>query len=275
MSVGTSAALIGGGLAAVGTVAGSVIGADAQGAAGRTAEQGQRDAMAQQERLARESIAYQERQSGAQMDFLRQQYNDARTQLQPYNDIQMRATKGLEAFSDPNNPIYGQQRQQMTQNIQQQLAAQGLLRSREQVDDLGQIELGLNQQRLGVQQGLAGLGAAQGLAGLAQDYGAQGGAAIGNLGQQVGSALGNLGSQNAQGIQSLSQLNAQRQLAQGQGTQGMISGLTNVFGNTLGGINSQNQNQMMLALLGRQAGFQTGTDMNNFIKGFSMTGNQK
>lgn len=240
--VGTTAALIGGGIAALGTVGSAVIGADAQGAAGRQADSAQRDALAQQERLAREGMAYQERQANQSLDFQRQQYQDAQAQLRPYGDIQLQATKDLQGFTDPNNPIYQQQRQQMTQALQQQLAAQGLLRSREQVDNLGNIELGLNQQRLGVQQGLAGLGASQGLAGLAEQYGGNVANIRGNLGNQVGSQFGAMGQNAMVSGQTLAQLNSQRILAQGQNTQGLIGGLTSITGNTLGSLAAADPN---------------------------------
>ncbi len=254
--VGTTAALIAGGLAAAGTVGASVIGADAQGAAGRTAENTQRDALAQQERLAREGMAYQERQANSSLDFQRQQYNDAQAQLRPYGDIQLQATKDLQGFTDPNNPIYQQQRQQMTQQLQQQLAAQGLLRSRDQVDNLGNIELGLNQQRLGVQQGLAGLGASQGLAGLSQQYGQNVAGIQNNLGSQVGSQFGAMGQNALASGQSLAQLNSQRILAGAQGTQGLISGLGNIGQNVIGSFaaNDPNtfQNRLLASLMGGQ-----------------------
>ena len=252
--VGTTAALIAGGLAAAGTVGGSLINSSAQGDATDAATKGQREAMAAQERMAREGIAYQERQANQSLDFLKQQYQDAQGQLKPYGDIQLDATKQLAGFQDASNPIYQAQRERMTQAIQQQLAAQGLLRSGRQTESLTDLELGLNQQRLGVSQGLAGLGASQGLAGLSQQYGANVAGVQNGLGQSVGSSLSGIGGAQAQSATNLAQLNAQRIQAQGQNTAGMLSGLTNIAGNTLGALAANDPNSFQNRLLASLSG---------------------
>ncbi len=252
--VGTTAALIAGGLAAAGTVGGSLINSSAQGDATDAATKGQREAMAAQERMAREGIAYQERQANQSLDFLKQQYQDAQGQLKPYGDIQLDATKQLAGFQDASNPIYQAQRERMTQAIQQQLAAQGLLRSGRQTESLTDLELGLNQQRLGVSQGLAGLGASQGLAGLSQSYGANVAGVQQGLGQTVGSSLSGLGGAQAQSATNLAQLQAQRIQAQGQNTAGMLSGLTNIAGNTLGALAANDPNSFQNRLLASLSG---------------------
>lgn len=252
--VGTTAALIAGGLAAAGTVGGSLINSSAQGDATDAATKGEREAMAAQERMAREGIAYQERQANQSLDFLKQQYQDAQGQLKPYGDIQLDATKQLAGFQDASNPIYQAQRERMTQAIQQQLAAQGLLRSGRQTESLTDLELGLNQQRLGVSQGLAGLGASQGLAGLSQSYGANVAGVQQGLGQTVGSSLSGLGGAQAQSATNLAQLQAQRIQAQGQNTAGMLSGLTNIAGNTLGALAANDPNSFQNRLLASLSG---------------------
>lgn len=253
--IGTTAAIIGGGLlAAGGSVAGAAINSSAQDDAANAAAQGQKEALASQERLAREGIAYQERQASTSLDFLKQQYADAQKQLQPYGDIQLDATKQLAGFQDANNPIYQAQRDRMTQAIQQQLAAQGLLRSGRQTESLTDLELGLNQQRLGVSQGLAGLGASQGLAGLSQQYGANVAGVQNGLGQSVGSSLSGIGGAQAQSATNLAQLNAQRIQAGAQNTSSLISGLTNIGSNAIGAFGQQGQNGLMNALLAKSLG---------------------
>jgi hypothetical protein len=255
--MGTTAAILTGGLlAAGGTAVSAAINSSAQDDAATAAEKQQRESMAQQERLAREGMAYAERQANQGLDFQKLQYENAQKLLNPYNEMQLRATKGLEGLTDPNNPIYQQRRNQMTQALQQQLAAQGLLRSKNQTDLLTNMELGLEEQRLGVQQGLAGLGASQGLANLATNYGGNVAQMRQNLGSQIGSQFGALGQNAMQSGQTLAQLNANRILAQGQNTAGMISGFTNIGGNMLSGIQTANQNKLMNDRLDKQNEFQ-------------------
>jgi hypothetical protein len=248
--IGTTAAIIGGSLlAAGGSIAGAAINSSAQDDALSAGEKGQREALAAQERLAREGIAYQERQANSSLDFLKQQYQDAQGQLKPYGEIQLDATKQLAGFQDANNPIYQQQRDRMTQAIQQQLAAQGLLRSGRQTASLTDLELGLNQQRLGVSQGLAGLGAAQNSAGLSQQYGGQVAGIQQGLGQSVGSSLSGIGGAQAQSATNLAQLQAQRIQAGAQNTSSLIGGLTNIGSNALGAFAQNDPNSFQNRLL--------------------------
>lgn len=227
-----TALLVGGVASAAGSVGGAAIGA---GAAGSAADK--------QLQANRESIAAQKEAAAKAEAFLREQNSIARADLAPVRDAQVAAIQQLQGLGDPNNAIYQQQRQINTEAIQRQLAAQGLLRSRAQGDQLSQLELGLNQQRLNTLGGLAGLGAVQQLS--------QGAYGLGNglaniqqgLGQQIGSAF-----------QQSGQAMGQAALQQGQALQGGLSGFTNSLTGTLsslGNLNYQRDQQAM-----QQAQFQ-------------------
>lgn len=264
---GTTAAIIGGGLlAAGGSVAGSLIGGAAQDDATNASIQANREAMAQQERLAREGMAYQERQANSSLDFLKKQYADAQAQLAPFSKAQVGALEQAVGMTDPNNQIYQKRREQMTQQIQQQLAAQGLLRSKNQNDLLTGLELGLEEQRLGQVNALLGNGANQSLAGLAQNYGGNVAAIQGQLGQTVGSQFGAMGQNAMANGQSLANLNASRILAGAQNTQGLISGLTNIGSNMIGGFQAANQNALMNALVGKSLGITNKAGLDELLK---------
>ncbi len=212
MAIATGTALaVGGGLAAAGSVAGGVIGANTTKKAGE-----------QQASAADKSI-----------DFQKQQFEQSRQDLEPFRQSQLLALQQQQQLTDPNSQVYEQQRGINTQAIQRQLASQGLLRSKSQVDLLSNLELGLNQQRLGVIGGIAGNGATEGIVGLRN-----------NLSQNVGSAFQNFG-----------QNQAQTTLAGAQNTLGVLQGVNNSFQGGLGGLiqlnNQKTQNQQYQDWLSR------------------------
>jgi hypothetical protein len=227
MSVGVAAAIgIGSAVAGVGSIAGGLIAKGGAKDAADAAASAQREGIASQERLAREGLGV-----------AREQNAWAQGQLAPFIQSQLSANRQLAAFADPNNSAYSEQRDFSTRQIQQQLAAQGLLRSRGQGDSLANLELGLNQQRLGVIQGLAGTGAAQNAAQLAQGYGGQAAQILGGAGQGIGSSLAQMGQTQMQGI-----------LGQTQAIGGIVGGLGNIV---QGGIGSLTQLKMLQALTGK------------------------
>ena len=219
--MGIETALIGGALAAAGSLGSAAIGADAAGGAADKATQAQREAIAAQKEQAARAEAFQREQAGI-----------ARADLQPFRDAQLGALGQLQGMADPNSAFATAQRDQATQAIQRQLAAQGLLRSKKQSDLLGNFELGLMNQRAGILQGIAGGGAAQQQAGISQSLG-QGlaGNAV-NLGNQIGSSFQNIG-----------QIQAQGGMAQAQAIQGGLAGLNNAIQGTFSGVAAQQQNQ--------------------------------
>lgn len=198
---------IGLGAAAIG---GSAISAGAAGSAADKQMAGSREAIAAQKDASEKASGY-----------LKQYSSQARQDLQPLTNAQTGAVQGLMGLTDPNNPFYQQQRDVNTQAIQRQLAAQGLLRSRAQGDQLSTLELGLNQQRQGIMQGLASLGAIQQNSQIAQGLG-QGLAGIQQgLGQQIGSAFQHQG-----------QVQAQAGMQQANAWAGGLAGLGNVLTGT-------------------------------------------
>lgn len=179
MAVGTTA-LIAAGIGAAGAVGGAAINAGAQGRAQAAQEDAQTKAMNEQKRQADQALAFLKEQS---------------EKMEPLRQAQLGATEQLQGLSQANNPFEQLQRNIGTEAIQRQLAAQGLLRSTAQGDQLGSLEAGLAQNRAAILQYLAGNGAAQ----------AQGQLAIGqagiaqNLGQQIGSGFQNIGQAQAAG----------------------------------------------------------------------------
>lgn len=251
--VGTAAAtLIAGGLAAGGAVTGAAIGADAAGDATDASVRAQRDAMAMQERLAREGMTFQKGEADRGERLLREFYAQSQAQLKPFQDAQLGALGQAVGLTDPNNPIYQQQRGQMTEQIQRQLAAQGLLRSKNQVDLLSNLELGLGQQRSNQINSLLGLGAVQQGAANTQNLGGGLAQIAQNLGSNVGSSFGALGSANANSLASIGQTFAQGRLAQGNALSQGIQGFGNAIQGTIGnfqGLQQREQDMLFLKSL--------------------------
>lgn len=234
MAVGTTAALIGGAALSGGTgIASSLI---QQGAINRATDaqvQANQQAIALQEK----ALDLQNQQSEKALAFLQSQSDQARADLQPFRDIQLQATQDLQALADPNSALFQQQRTEGTQAIQRQLAAQGLLRSGAQGDQLGRLETGLAQTRANILGGLSGTGAAGGLASLASGLGQSGAGVLGQQSQNIGSTLA-----------GISGLLAGQGQAIGQGAIGganaIAGGLANVNNNiqsTIAALLQQNQ----------------------------------
>lgn len=244
-SMSYAVAAIGIGTAVAG-VTGAVISSNASKDAAAQQLTAQEQALQTQERLGRESLAFQREYGQKAIDAQTAQYNQSRADLQPFVQSQLAALQQAQGLTDANNPLYQQQRAQMTQNIQRQLAAQGLLRSKNQVDLLGNLELGLEEQRFNRINALAGTGAAQQSSALAQSYGQGLASSYGNLGQQIGSTIGNIGQGVAQGQINIGNILGQNSLQQGQ----IFGGLTQQIGNTVQGtygnyVAQQNQAQQM------------------------------
>jgi hypothetical protein len=248
------AGLLGAGAA----IGGALIGSKAAGDATDKSVAAQREALASQERLAREGMAYQERQATRSDQLLRDFNAQAQTQLKPFQDAQLSALGQAQALTDPNNPLYQQQRQIETQAIQRQLAAQGLLRSKNQVDLLSNLELGLGQQRANQINALASLGAVQQGAQNTMGLGAGLASLAGNLGANVGQAFGNLGAANAQGISAIGQANAQGIMGQANALAGGLTGVNNAIQGTAGNLlalnNQAGQMEWLKSLLTRNVG---------------------
>lgn len=226
MSVGIGAAIaIGGGLSAVGGIASGLIGAGAADDAANAQAGATRESIAAQERMAEKAIAAQREQAGI-----------ARDDLSPFRASQLKALGGLEQLAEAGNPFEKQQRERATQAIQAQLAAQGLLRSKKQVDLLGNLETDLAsqafQQRAGILSGLAGTGAVQTSAGISQGLGSGIAGTYGALGSGVGSSLQQLGQQIGAG-----------QIGRANAIGGIFSGVNNAFQGTLAGLNAQGMQQ--------------------------------
>lgn len=209
--MGIETALIGAGVAsAAGSVAGAAIGSGAAS-----------DAASAQVLANRESIAAQKEMTQKALDFYGKQYSQARQDLEPFREAQISALRDLQGFTDANSEFYQNERQQATEAIQRQLAAQGLLRSRKQVDLLSGLESDLTRSRLNVLGSLAGNNAAQQASTLAQTYGSVGAQSLATLGQNIGSSFQNMG-----------QAQANAALQQGQLWSGAVQGV----GNTLSGL---------------------------------------
>jgi len=218
--------------------------------AANTAADAQRDGMTSQERIAREGMAAQKEQAATAQAFLEKQSAQARADLEPFRQSQVSALGKLQGLSEAGNPFEGQQRQVATQQIQQQLAAQGLLRSKNQTDLLSNLEMGLAQQnyqnRVGLLGSLSGTGAAQSMAGIATGLG-QGVAGLqGNLGAQLGSSFGQLGGAVGAGMANIGQIYGNAGIA----SAGYLASGATQTANNLSGLyqsfqqNKANQNNM-------------------------------
>ena len=110
--------------------------------------------------------------------------------LAPQAEAQRAGLAGLQGFADPNSEFFKAQRAASTQAIQRQLAAQGLLGSGKQRQQLTELELGLTGQRLGVlgQLSQAGGGALGQLAGLNFSQGGR----LAGLETGIGSSLASI-----------------------------------------------------------------------------------
>jgi len=203
VAAGAAAGSTGGGILS------AVLGANAQRDASTIASDAQREALgAQRDRLA-ESIAAQEKMTDKAAAFLREQNQIARGDLAPFREAQLSALEQLKGLTDPNSEYYKAQRERSTQAIQQQLAAQGLLRSRNQSDLLTNLELGLNEQRQNILGNMANIGAVQGSANLSSGLGQTLAGLYGNLGGSLGSAFQQYGAAQAAGLANLGQIGAQ------------------------------------------------------------------
>lgn len=220
-------AAVASGSAAAAGIAGSIIQADAAKDAASAQLQGQRDAIAAQKEYSQKAL-----------DFYRDQAGIARQDLAPLRDAQTDSLGKLRGLTEIGNPMEEVQRKAATQQIQMQLAAQGLLRSKGQSDQLQNLELGLANQRVNILQGLSGLGGLQQSAGIAQDLGAMGANSLSSLGQAIGSSFQNMGA-----------INAQNRMAQGQALAGGINSIGNAFQGFLGNwsaLQAQDSNKAFL-----------------------------
>jgi hypothetical protein len=208
----TTISLATAGLGAAGALGSAAIGA---GAAGGAADA--------QKRSQDEMIAFQKEQQQKALEF-----------LAPFRNAGVAATEKLAGLAEPGSELERLTRDQSTEAIQRQLAAQGLLRSTAQGDQLSNLEVGLAQNRAAILQALSGQGA-NAAAGQASS--------LGNFGQLIGAGMQASGQAQAQGI-----------LGGAQAAMGGISGLNNVIQNTVSSIASQEQaKQLMEALTGRTA----------------------
>lgn len=210
MFAGSTAALIGAGIGAAGSIGGAAIQAGAAGAA--------RDAQTQ----ALEQQRIQQQQA---LQFLQQQRED----LQPFRQAALDATQELQGLADPNSSLAQAQRSRGTEAVQRQLAAQGLLRSTAQGDQLSNLEVGLEQNRAQILQALAGSGAGQ---------------AFANVGAQQAALAGQFG----QGEIAQGNVIAQGLLNQGRIGAGLTGQLTNVGSNLLDQANAERIRKENLAL---------------------------
>jgi hypothetical protein len=206
----------------------AMLGASATRDAAQAGADAQTEGARIQERIAREGL-----------DFQKQQADLARQDLAPIREAQTYGLDQLKLMAGGTNPLEQQQRAMATQQIQQQLASQGLLRSKSQVDLLSNLELGFNQQnqdrRLNILGMLSGTGGGQSSANILAGLGQSGGAALGNLGASIGSSFANAGNMIAQGG-----LQATQQILQGvQGTANMA----------LGAYGGYQQNQLLKSYL--------------------------
>jgi hypothetical protein len=234
--------VIAAGIAAAGAVTASAVSSSSASSASDKQMTAEEKAQKSQEDLAREGMQFQQTQATRADQLLRDFNSQAQTQLKPFQDAQLAALQQAQGLTDANNPYYQQQQAQGTQAIQRELAAQGLLRSKNQVDLLTNLQLGLNQQRVSQVNSIANLGAVQQGAQNTMQLGG-GLADIANtLGANVGSSFQALGAANANSLARMGQISAQGTLQQGQ----IWGGLANQFGNiaqgTLGNYQSQ-QNQ--------------------------------
>lgn len=215
------------GVGAASGIAGSLIEASAT-----------RDATSAQIQANRESIAAQKEYADKALKFNAEQAAIARQDLAPLREAQTQAIGQLQGLSDPNNELYKQQRNVNTQQILAQLSAQGLLRSKNQTDLLTNLELGLNQQRAGIIQGLAGLGGLQASSQIAQNLGGLGAQTLTGLGQGIGSSFQNAGNIIGQGI-----------LGNSNAIRSGIASTNNAFQGYLSNVQSERNQENSLAQL--------------------------
>lgn len=239
---------------AVAGISGAVISSNASKDSAEKQLTAQEKAQLAQQQFAEKAMAAQERYGNQAIGAYTRAYDQSRKDLQPFMQSQLAALGKANELTDPNNPAYQAQRAQMTQQIQRQLAAQGLLRSKNQVDLLSNLELGLEQQRIGQINALANTGATQQGAALAQQFGGGLANAYQGIGQSIGSTLSGLGGAQAQGLANVGNILGQQSLQQGQ----IWGGLTTQLGNTAQGtygnyVAQQNQAQQM-ALLAKLMG---------------------
>lgn len=222
MSIATSTAIIGG----------AVIAGGATVASGAIASSSASDAEQAQIRAQREAITAQRAESERARQFIREGVTQAREDIQPFREAQLGALQQLQGIADPQGELAQAERGQATQAIQRQLSAQGLLRSRRQVDLLSNLELGLLRRRSDILGGLAGSGAAQQQAQLSAGQGAGLAGITQQFGAQIGSAFQNIGQAQAAGI-----------AGRGQALSGTITGLGNIFGGVGESLFAQQQQQ--------------------------------
>lgn len=209
--------------AGVASTAAGVASASAQGSAARRATDAQVQAN-------RESIAFQREQ----LDRAEKLFQQNREDLEPFRESQLLALQKLVENADPNSEFANTERQVATSAIQRQLASQGLLRSKRQVDLLSNLETGLNRNRLATLGGIAGNNATQSIA---ASRAQQAGLATG-VGQNIGNTLSASGNATAQGI--LNSANA---------TTNALATINSGVQGTLGNIVTANQNESLLKQL--------------------------
>ena len=186
------------------------------------------------ERLTREGMAAQKEQVAAAQAYLEKQAGQARADLEPFRQSQLKALGSLEGLAQAGNPFEQQQRQMATQQIQQQLAAQGLLRSKSQTDLLSNLEIGLAQQnfqnRSGILGALSGTGAAQSISGINAGLGQNVAGLYGGLGAQLGSSLSGLGQSASAGMAGIGQIYGNAGIAKAQALANGATGTANSLG---------------------------------------------
>jgi hypothetical protein len=128
-----SAAAGGAAAHATGTgIANALIGDSANDDALEAERQGLWDALKIQEQGSGRAMDYQATKGQEAINAFLTYAARARADLDPYRKASAEALKQQQGLTDPNSPIYQQQRAAMTSQIQRQLAAQGLLRSKNQ-----------------------------------------------------------------------------------------------------------------------------------------------
>jgi hypothetical protein len=217
-------------------VGGAVIGGVATVAASQNAKSGAENAAATAAKGQENAIASQKEAQERGLGILGVGNDAAQKTLAPYVEGQKKAYDQLQGFTDPSNPLYNQERDFATKQIEAHLAAQGLLRSRSQGDSLANLELGLNQQRLGITQGLANSGDAQRSAALSAGTAQNAAALISGFAPNISSSLA-----------GLAQITAQGQLAGSQAVGSGLAGLNNTIQGTIGNYISQQQYQQILS----------------------------
>lgn len=251
---GITGAIVVGGSALAGTVAGGLIAKSGAQAAGQSAADATVEAAKIQAASTDKSIAAQQQMTDKAANVLREQYGIARQDLLPFQQVQLKALQDAAGLTDPNSQIYQDERRLSTESIQRQLSAQGLLRSKNQVDLLSNLEVGLNSERFNRVNQLAGIGAAQQGAALSQGLGGSLSGLYGNLGQNIGSTFQNSGNTLAGLYQNLGQVRGQTALAGSQAIGGIVAGGSNALQGVFANVNAMNNQQAQLALLNKLMG---------------------